>query len=384
MSGDGVITLDGQRVSLVRLCVPNVGPWFADCDLEEAPAVSGKVTLKIGEASFVGTVDPRSDGTYGLQRKTRIVGGGGGWWKAVKAKDYHNDANVKARTIADDLAREAGETIGTFIVGTERVGADYIRSAFGSAGMLLESVISGSPWWVDYAGVTHVGPRPSTTPDAGKYEVLGFDARANVLQLALDVEAVQDVGIGSVISERLDDPHTIRELEILVSADGIKVTAWAGQVDNSRSKLAQLIENIVRRIMGDKLFGLYRYRVTRVGVDKRLDLQVVRKRLGLPDAVSIPVWPGIAGGEMDPEIGTECLLAFLEGDRTLPAVVGFRSANAGALEIAYKGCSVKVLLPPAIFSGVVGVVPASGVLTFPMSSTLGTIETGSSRAKVQP
>jgi hypothetical protein len=41
-----------------------------------------------------------------------------------------------------------------------------------------------------------------------------------------------------------------------------------------------------------------------------------------------------------------------------------------------------VLLPPAVFTGVIGGSPASGVITFPAGYTLGSIETASGTVKI--
>lgn len=375
----GVVTLGGERVSVVRLHVPNVGPWFADCDFEDAPTFAGKQTLKVGERSFVGTIDPRFDGTFGGRRRCRLIAGAGSWGKPVKDKDYHNDAGAKARAVADDAAREVGETIGTFAPGVDRLGSDYIREAR-PASVALEDAAGGVPWWVDYAGVTQVGSRASTKTAADAYEVLGYEPRSRVATLVVDDVAA--IGIGSTLTERLDAPQVIRELEILVSSTGIRVQAWCGGVADGRSREAAWFLAIVERIFASKLFGKYRYRVVKRAGDGRLNLQAVRKGAGLPDMLPIVIWPGFAAGEVNPREGTEVLVEFLEGDRKLPAVTGF-TTETGGVELAYKGASVEILLPPCIFSGTVGGAPATGVLSFPMVKTQGTVTGGVKRLKAR-
>jgi hypothetical protein len=374
-----VVTLGGESVSSVRLHVPNVGPWFADVDFVDSPTFSGRQTLKIGERSFVGTIDPREDGTFGGRRRCRLVAGAGGWGKALKAKPYHNDAGVKARAIADDAAREVGETIGTFTPGADRVGVDYVREAR-EASTALEDAAGGVPWWVDYAGVTHVNQRPTTKPAAGAYDLIEYAARERVALLVVDDLAA--VGIGSVLSERLDAPQTVRELEITISSDGIRVRAWCGGVPAARGRLAGALQAIVERLMSGRLFGKYRYRVVKVAGDARLTLQAVHKRPGLPDMVPIAVWPGFAAGEVNPREASEALVEFIEGDRAQPIVTGF-ATETGGVEVAYKGASVEILLPPCLFSGTVAGAPATGVLTFPLTKTLGAVTGGTPHMKVK-
>jgi hypothetical protein len=379
---EGLITVGGERASVVRLFVPNVGPWFADCDLADATALSGRVSAKLGDLALFGTIDPKADGVFGDRRKTRIVAGAGGWGTKLPAKPYHNDAGVRALTVAQDAAREAGETLGTFTPGAERVGNDYAREAV-EASVALENVAGGAPWWVDYAGVTHVGPRPPVTPASGSYEVLEYDPRSRVVTLAVD--DLRAVGIGSVLSERLDEPQTVRELEIVITDAGIRLHAWCGGLSGERGRMAMLFEAIVERILARKLYGKYRYRVVSVAIDGRLRLQAVRKAAGLPDILPISIAPGVANAETKPDLGTLAYVEFIEGDRALPIVTNFETSKASTLaEVSYKGAAVKILLPPAIFSGSINGAPATGMIVFSLNSAMGAIEVGSPALKVKP
>src|SRR5688500_3225917 len=103
--------VNGHRVIKLDLVTSNIGPWHAEVEFEGSPNLDGPVTLTIGLREWKGVL--KSSGTFGLQRKARIVGGAGGWGSSVSSKGYHNDAGVKARAVADDVARAVGETIGT-------------------------------------------------------------------------------------------------------------------------------------------------------------------------------------------------------------------------------------------------------------------------------
>lgn len=314
-----VITVSGHPVSALRLKVANIGPWHAECDFTEAPELSGRVELVIGELRLSGTIAPGHDGTFGLQRKCHIVAGAGAWAHELRPKSYHNDAGVKARMVADDAAREVGETIGTFIPGSERVGADYVREV-GPAARTLEDVLHGAPWWVDYAGVTHVGPRPAVPVLPSAYEVLAYDARARVVTLAVDDPTL--IGVASVLTERLDAPQTVREFELTETAEGLRVTAWCGGSEVDRGQLAGLIAAIVKRVTDGERFGKYRYRVVRMS-GERVDLQAVRPTEGIPDLLAVPMWPGVAGAHAELAPGAEVLVEFIEGDRAQPIITHF-------------------------------------------------------------
>lgn len=321
--------VDGHTAVGLTVHVPGVGPWWADVTLEGAPELSGAVTIGIGELALEGTVDPNHSGTHGLQRRLRIIAGGGGWTTLLAARHYHNDArpnHVRARTVAEDAAREAGETLGDFAPATESLGPDYVRQA-GPASRVLEDAIGGAPWWVDYDGRTNVGERAPADVEPGSYDVLEHIPDERVVVLAVDDPRA--VGIGSVLTQRLDEPQTVRELVLEVTPESVRVRAWCGGVDGARGRLAGLLRGIVRHVMSEKLFGLWRYRVVRmVGPmedpdGERVELQAVRQAAGLPNVLPVAMWPGLAGAHAKLEPGAEVLVEFVEGDRRYPIVTHF-------------------------------------------------------------
>lgn len=313
-------TLEGEPLRAVRVHVPPVGPWWADCDLIEAPDLEGAVTLALGELDLSGTVDPRYAGTHALERRVRVVAGAGGWGTVLEARAYHNDSGVRARTVADDAAAAAGETIATFALGEERTVADYVRQA-GPASRVLEDIIDGTAWWVAYDGQTHVGSRGTVEIDPSSYDVLEYDPRARVATIAVDDPRV--IVVGAVLDgEQLDEAQTVRELVLELTEDALRVRAWVGGDGSSLGRLGTLVRRIVQRATDGRLHGLYRYRVVRLSVD-RLELQAVRPAAGLPDVLPISMWPGVAGSHSEPAAGAHVLVQFIEGDRRLPIVTGF-------------------------------------------------------------
>ncbi len=383
--------VNGERVTTVKLTVGNTGPWVADVDFEGEPDVSGRVTLKIGALELAGTIVATRSGDFGAQRRARIVAGAGGWSSEVAAKQYHNDAGVKARLVAEDAARAVGETLGDFVPRAERVGRDYARQV-GPASRALEDVIGGAPWWVDYDGVTRVGPRPGTPTDAKAYTVLAYDPRDRYATLAVD--DVGAVRVGSILTEQIDGPQTVRSLDVRLTADELRMHVWLGGSEAGGGHLAGLIRAIVQRSTDGRLPGLFRYRVVRMA-GERVELQAVRKLAGLPDLLPLSCWPGVAGAHANLRPGAEVLVGFIEGDRAQPVVLAFAGADGPGfvpvsltlggtegLPAARQGDVVEVQLPPAAFTGTVGGVTATGVLTFTPSKGMGVITTGSSKVRV--
>jgi hypothetical protein len=385
-------TLGGFPAAHVVVHVPATGPWWADVDFVEEPTLSaGPITLALGALELVGTVDPRAGGTFGLQRRMRLVAGGGGWATLLVAKAWHNDAGIRARTIAEDAARLAGETLGGFAPVSERIGVDYVRQA-GPASRVLEDVIGGAEWWVDYDGVTQVGARAASPAAAGAYELVEYNPRTRLAVLAMD--DLGAVGIGTVLSERLDELQTVRELVVDVTPEEVRVRVWCG--DSRSSRMAGIFRSLVDRATDGKLHGLWRYRVVRMaggeGDNTRVELQAMSRAAGLPDVLPISVMPGLPGCYAQLTPGTEVAVQFLEGKRTQPIVthyvgkggpgfvpsrlfLGSDSDPAGA---ARNGDPVRVTIPALSV-----LIAASGGVLNPTPITLdGTITAGSDIVRI--
>ena len=314
------VNVNGEICTEATLYVPNVGPWWAEVIFQDAPDISGQVILSLGELQLTGTVSPGENGVFAGQRKARIVAGGGGWGTLIAPQGYHNDAGVRALTVAQDAARLAGETLGSFEPAADSVGIDYVRQS-GQASTVLENVIgSAVPWHVDYSGETIVGERATSEPSADDYQVLDFNPRERLLTLAVD--DLRLVTIGAVLSESLEEPVTVRELQMQVTADESRVIAWVGGTATGRGRLAGLVRGMVERVLADKLFGKYKYRVVQMATD-RVELQVVSQAVGLPDVLPVSMKPGVAGAHSKLTAGMHVLVEFLEGSRAEPFISAF-------------------------------------------------------------
>jgi hypothetical protein len=357
-------------------------------------AIASPATLRIGKLELRGTPIPEADGTYATQRKARIVGGAGGWHRAVPGRGYHNDAGVKARLIADDLAREAGETIGTFVPSAERVGVDYAREA-GVASQTLSDVIGAAAWWVDYDGITKVGPRPASIPSPQSYQILAYDPRERTASITTDDPG--DVRVGATLSEGLAAPAIVRELEIVAGGtDKLRLHVWFGGEAQDAGRLATLLTIIARRALDGRLFGVHTYRVVSQAADDRLDLQAIDRSRGLPDLRAISLWTGVAGARSRVTPGTHVLVTFADGDRARPLAFGCAPfggpgfvgkqvviAGASGPYAARTGDAVRVVLPPATFAGTIGGATASGTVTWdPPAYADGTITKGSNLVQI--
>ena len=351
------VNVNGHACTRVDLHVPWSGPWWADVVFEAAPNVAGSVQLGIGALELAGTIV--QSGVFAAQRRARIVAGGGGWGTLVAARHYANDAGVRPRTVAEDAARLAGEALGDIDASIPSLGVAYVRQA-GPASRVLEDVIAGRTWWVDYAGQTQVGARSSLTPRATDYELLGSDPSTGLATMAID--DLTKVELGASISDGLPGTMVVRELVVRVHEESSRVTAWLGETEPNSGRLAELFRDLVSRATDRQLFGKYRYRVYRMSGD-RVELQAVSQSAGLPDIIPVAMGPGVAGAHAALTPGSIVLVEFIEGDRSLPLITAFASRGEGGhapqeldlsvattLRLGGAGAADAVALAPAVDS----------------------------------
>lgn len=332
--------INNERAVRVRLHVPWTGAWWADVDLETAPDLDASVTLSLPGLELRGTLV--ESGTHALERRVRVVGGAGGWSRLLPARAYHNDAQVRARTVLEDAAREAGEELGDIIPRRAQLGVDWVRAA-GPASRTLELASSGAAWWVAYDGRTHIGTRATGPADPAAYEVLDVEARERVVVLAL--EDLAAVGIGSVLSsDRLDEPQTVRELVVELEADQARVRAWCAGVDGSRGRLADAFRAVVRQVVDGPIYAPRLYRVVQMS-GQRVQLQAVDREEGLPDISPASMWPGMAGLHASLTPGANVLVEFISGSPARPIIthfVGKDGSSWAPVELLAQASTVKL------------------------------------------
>jgi len=273
-----------------------------------------------------------------------------------------------------------GETLGTW-PDDARLGPHYLRRR-GAASRALELATRGA-WWVDFAGITQIGDRPSTEVPAGAVQIVDFDPRLRVCTVHLD----ELVDVGAVLREGLDSPLEVRELEVDLSEDRAVVRAYVGTLE--RSAIVDPLRRVVEQLLAERLHGLYRYRVIRMSSD-RVELQLVRARVGLPDALPISQWPGVAGVHAELAEGAEVLVAFIEGDPAQPIVAAYAGRDgAGWVPVSLDICGgteaaarvndeVEVTIPANSFL----VAAQAGVMNPAPVTVTGRITSGSTRVVI--
>lgn len=389
-----VVTANTLPLVSVELHVPHRGAWWARLEIVDATELENPVEIVIDELRLIGAVVPGRGGTHGGHRRALVFAGGAGWGTEVQPQHYRSDTGVRARLVAEDAARAAGETLGIFEPADERVGPHYVCQG-GLARRVLEDAIGDVLWWVDYDGVTHVAAeRPEVETTTDTHRVLDYDPLERVI--TLEIQDPRGVVVGSRISEGLDEPQIVRELDLKASTRGLRMQVWTGAgrygLADSQAYAAQ------RRYSDGHLWGSWRYRATRMS-DDTIDARPVLSAHGLPDLVGVQLSPGIPGCDVVVPDGLEVLIEFVEGNRALPRVVAFAghdqttwtptrvTIDADTIDLgdgATKGAArtddgVEVTIP----IGTVIVSATGGVLNSAPITLTGSITGGSSKVNVE-
>jgi hypothetical protein len=345
MSGPISLAPGPVRVVSMRLLLPFIGVWLAELELDPAQVdlapTSGKVTITVGEPTpiltLTGTIDPRGSGAFVGVVRLRVLGGAAGWDQTVAPQHFHSDAGILSTRVYAGTAQGVGETAN--VLAPTSLGPDFVRAA-GPASRVLE----GETWWVDFAGVTQIGARPTPTADPS-LTLITWDPTIQSGELTCDTAVLP----GTVITDaRIPGGSvTVRDVEQHFDAQGSRVTVWCAQAGTTQ--LMNDLRAMVVEFSGRKFLQTHLYRIVSQNDDGRLQLQAVHKTAGIPDTLPIAPWTGLSGAKVkygSGSLGSLVRLAFLEGDPGQPIVDSYqpgitpRETTVDAIVALHLGPSV--------------------------------------------
>lgn len=357
------LTAFGFPVLTFRLLVPYSGPWMLDAvlDADVAPT-SGAPAVVAGEsAQLVGTVDADPDRTFKFGERVRlgVLAGGGGWHKPVRPQHYHSDAALPLATVVTSTAAEVKEKV--VVSAPETLGKDFFRVA-GPASQVLR----GRSWWVDFLGVTQVGPRlPKPAPTS--LEILSWDEVTGTCECALD-ELLEP---GTVLVDERFGTRIVRDVELVLSESSIRATCWlvsSAPEGEGNLELVQALGAIATRAIGPQWLRQYEYTVVSMQGDRVAVTPADPKKA--PQASPLSVWCGAPGMKSKLAPGTKVLVGFANGDPLSPFIGHFEPAEGegwmpleltldalkkveigpSALAVELAGGSAAVALAPALIT----------------------------------
>ncbi len=172
-------TLNGIRMTSVKLAIPAYGIWVADIELATAEVITSAVTMVIGNLTMVGHVYRMA--AFAGSRTARVIGGYGGWRNTVPSQSYYDANGIRKSVILNDIAASVGERIN---ITSDGVHATTFVREEAPAQRILNQVV-GTAWYIDNAGVTQLGDRPSTAIKS-QYDVMKWSGNLGKVDVATE------------------------------------------------------------------------------------------------------------------------------------------------------------------------------------------------------
>ncbi len=309
-------SLGGVAISRARVQLSAWGLHWADVDLADSHdfAKGDLVDLVVLDATLKGAII--DGGTHESKSSYRWAGGRGKWPAVVAAKGYANDAGVKASLVLGDAAAACGETIAD--LPTTRLGPHYARRNAPAVDVLHS--VSPRNWYVDFAGVTRIGARPSTTY-AGSAPRTRVSPNGQIVELAVE-DSIASLVPGVIV----DGMKPATDVEWTLEPSRLTVRVWGGGAPTTRrlSALQKIVEAFTAR---ERYAGAWEYRVV-IQTGERFTLQPVRVANGLPDLANVPVRPGVAGMRNNVTLGELVLVQFIDKDPSRPCITNHGAPDA--------------------------------------------------------
>lgn len=302
-------SVSGLRVVRGTLSVPLYGAWVADVVLATDQTLPAAVSLTVGNLTLAGAVYRQAP--FAGLLEARLVGGAGGWSQSVEARGYDNPGGVLASQVLADAALEVGEQV---VVASDRVLGNYYVRLADKASRVLRA-IAGEQWWIDPAGVTHVGPRgpSSITSD---FVVEEFSGASGRLRIATEDPASWQPG--ATFSSATVAPQTIASVRHVFADSGIARLEVMVSASNDR-----WFEEI-RQMIRDELAASMAY--ARIWEYQVVDTDGIEIQ-ALPVDQTAPV-PPLTGLQLSgglgalPALGSRIAVGFLDADPAKPVLLG--------------------------------------------------------------
>lgn len=326
--------LDGKRVTSGVVTIPTNNIWSAELSLAESALPSTNCVLTVGNLSLVGTV-VRQAAFAGVVR-TKLVGGAGGWRKAVDSQQYSNSVGVSAKMVLNDLAKAVGETLSW--ASDINLGNTWTRQAAQAVYNL--KLIAGQNW--------HVKPDGATTLDAwdssaisSQLMVINATGSEGRFQIATEDMASWLPG-RTFVSPTVTEAQSIATVQHFIENEGkvrLEVLTKDGNTDRLLDSLRQLIRLEFPQLA---YMATWEFTVINVHSDGSLDLIPVSPSCPIPTLSSVPPRASIPGMVVKPQTGSTCLVCFIDANPKRPYILAYDSQMPDSMELAGLGPSLEL------------------------------------------
>jgi uncharacterized protein YfiM (DUF2279 family) len=325
-----LVAVNGHGLIDGRLIFPRSGAWYADLRVDTAEAVTGAVTISIGDGRLVlkGTVSRGAE--YADTGFVRVVAGADGLRKVAKPRSYNQSS---LRIVLGDLLGGAGEKLAASADGATLSKHLVAWTTAGlSAGVALaralRSAAPAASWRALPDGTFWVGPE--TWPDSGlvtdDYQILDEDPRQ--LTALLGVEAPLLLP-GTALAGR-----RVSRVEHTIGADGIRTWVWFEDVETVAAPTADRLKDalgaVVRASVGPvDYFACYWARVIAQS-GSTIDVEIENPTISkvLPSMQSVPLTMPAPGATLQMKAQGRVLIGWSGGDPARPYALAPDAATA--------------------------------------------------------
>lgn len=354
-------SVNGFSIIEGSLLIPLVGAWTADVALASDQAVSGRVSVVVGNLTLSGSVIRST--AYGGQTKARLVAGAGGWRTEIGAQGYGSPSGVKLSTVVQDAANACGETVN--VASDTTIGPGYARVADIASDVLWQllgqQIIPA--WRVDTGGTTLLSPWP-TKPVRSTFTVTDQRPDQGIAVIATEDYAAWLPGC-TFTSPLLDGQFTNMGVHYIWTRDGnFRFEVMTG-ADNLTASFDAIVQ---KQVAPTRFYGRYSYTISNPS-SSTVDASPVDKSLGLPDLQSVPIVADSISTYVPPD-GGKCHIQFLDGVPTQPICVWtdeaptMASILGGSNPVARQGDPTTSFLQPTLpIQGLLNGQPFTGVIT---------------------
>lgn len=354
-----------------RITIPQFGIWHGDAELDGDTAVTGDVSVAIGNLTLAAHAF-RSAQFVG-RRRVRLVGGHGGWSTIVPAQAYYEPSGVPVSHVLGDVANACGETL--TLASDSRPWTRYVRETMAGARALNQ--ILGSTWWIDTDGSTKNATRASGAITSS-FQIEKFDGGTGLFTIAVD--SLSDWMPGRTFSApTISDVQTISSVTIMLDGSTLRleVETNTSAVDVG-DRLTRDMTALIRETFPSLTFlGTYEY-----GVRSGGGFDPVDASLGLPSISNAELGLPLSTATLKP--GDSVRIRFVDGRPWRPELCSAPASstaitvgNAAPAAIARVGDTIEIT--PTQFSAAT---PKAGTTPVTITSNMqGKITSGSSQVQ---
>ena len=320
------VSLAGDRIVSGSIEIPAYGLWAADVVLADDTTLPASAPLVLGDLTLQSYAYRTF--AYAGSRRSRLVGGYGGWMQTVQPQEWANPPGLTLSLVLNDLAALIGEKVN---VGADQVFGSFLFTRLGAAKRVLDRLV-GRTWWIDPSGTVQVGVARSSAVISSAFTLNEFDGATG--RAVISTENPSDWMPGRTwTAPTVTVPQTVSSVRHSVVDGALRTEALSVGPESADRMIAPLRE-LVEDLAPDAVYyGTWEYAVqdtdgTFVSC-KPTASAVLAAPFPLPQHVTgVVMRPGLPGCKVKPGIGSYVYVAFANGDPSRPLITTYDSNAA--------------------------------------------------------